>query len=442
MEQKIKRLMDFIDASPTPFQAVDNLIGMLNAVGAQALDEGQVWQLEPGCVYYVSRGGGSLIAFRVGLKAPAEAGFLLAGAHTDSPALKIRPEKELQSRGYMRLALESYGAPILSGWLDRPLGLAGTIAVREKEGIVSRFYISHEPCAVIPNLAIHLNREINKGFEYNLHQHMPALFGLVRSKGEGTVATAVAPEGLAGTSPSGTSEILARIAAELGIEPSAIVSADLRLFDAEPSRLIDGSLINAPRLDDLAGCVAVMDAFVEVGAQAATQVACFFDAEEIGSMTLGGAQSSYLRDILARITLASRNSGQDFYRALSYSSCVSVDASQAWHPGYPDKFDEFYTPVLGRGIAVKSNANMNYATDFTSLRIAEAAAAKAKVDIQHYMARADIQPGKTIGPITASRTGIVTVDVGHPLLAMHAIRETIAASDHVDMVAFLRAFYS
>ncbi len=434
MEQTIKRLMEFIDASPTPFHAVDNLVGMLDAAGAQALDEGQVWQLEPGCVYYVSRGGSSLIAFRVGLKSPAEAGFLLAGAHTDSPALKIRPEKELQSRGYMRLALESYGAPILSGWLDRPLGLAGTIAVREKESIVSRFYISHGPCAVIPNLAIHLNRDINKGFEYNLHQHMPALFGLVRST--------AAPEGSVGTSPSGTSEILARIAAELGIEPAAIVSSDLRLFDAEPSRLIDGSLINAPRLDDLAGCAAVMEAFVEVRAQAATQVACFFDAEEIGSMTLGGAQSSYLRDILARITLASRNSGQDFYRALSYSSCVSVDASQAWHPGYPDKFDEFYTPVLGRGIAVKSNANMNYATDFSSLRIAEAASTKAKVNIQHYMARADIQPGKTIGPITASRTGIATVDVGHPLLAMHAIRETIAVSDHLDMVAFLRAFYS
>ncbi|HBK58060.1 MAG TPA: M18 family aminopeptidase, partial [Spirochaetaceae bacterium] len=118
------------------------------------------------------------------------------------------------------------------------------------------------------------------------------------------------------------------------------------------------------------------------------------------------------------------------------------DASQAWHPGYPDKFDEFYTPVLGGGVAVKSNANMNYATDFTSLRIAEAAAAKAKVAVQHYMARADIQPGKTIGPITASRTGITTVDVGHPLLAMHAIRETIAASDHLDMIAFLYAFYS
>jgi aspartyl aminopeptidase len=438
MEQQIKRLMDFIDASPTPFQAVDNLIGMLGAMGAQALDERKLWQLEPGAVYYVSRGGRSLVAFRMGLKAPAEAGFLLAGAHTDSPALKVRPEKELQSKDYMRLALESYGAPILSGWLDRPLGIAGNIAVRDGDGVSLRFYISHEPFAVIPNLAIHLNRDINKGFEYNLHQHMPAFFGLVSS---GTGEAGASSES-ARSAETGFSEFLARVAAELGVEPAAIVSADLRLFDIEPSRLLDGSLINAPRLDDLAGCAAVMEAFVGVEARAATQVACFFDAEEIGSMTLGGAQSSYLRDILARITLVSRNSGQDFYRALSCSSCVSVDASQAWHPGYPEKFDEFYTPVLGKGIAVKSNANMNYATDFNSLQIAEIAAAKANLNIQRYMSRADIQPGKTIGPITASRTGISTVDVGHPLLAMHAIRETIAASDHLDMIAFLRAFYS
>jgi len=139
MEQAIQRLMDFIDASPSPFQAVDNLVGMLDAIGAQALDEGQVWQLEPGAVYYVCRGDSSLIAFRMGLKAPAEAGFLLAGAHTDSPTLKIRPEKELQSKGYMLLALESYGAPILSGWLDRPLGLAGAVAVHQKRVSIRDF---------------------------------------------------------------------------------------------------------------------------------------------------------------------------------------------------------------------------------------------------------------------------------------------------------------
>lgn len=441
MEQRIKALLDFIDASPAPFQAVDNLISMLGAMGAQALDERKVWQLEPGVVYYVSRGGKALVAFRMGLKAPAEAGFLLAGAHTDSPALKIRPEKTLQSRGYLQLALEPYGAPILSGWLDRPLGIAGNIAIREKDEVFLKFYISHEPLAVIPNLAIHLNRDINKGFEYNLHQHMPALYGLVGSANSSEAGSEISS---ATRSADGRSaaEILTRIARELGIDPAAIVSADLRLFDIEASRLIDASLINAPRLDDLAGCAAIMKAFIGVKAQAATQVACFFDAEEIGSMTTGGAQSSYLRDVLARITLASRNTGQDFYRALACSQCVSVDASQAWHPGYPEKFDEFYTPVLGGGIAVKSNANMNYATDFTSLQIAENAAVKANIHIQPYMSRADIQPGKTIGPITASRTGIPTVDVGHPLLAMHAIRETIAASDHLDMIAFLQAFYS
>jgi len=421
--------MDFIDASPTPFQAVDSLKSTLVAAGALALDERDLWQLEPGALYFVERGGSALIAFRVGLKPASESGFLLAGAHTDSPTLKLRPEKELDSKGYLRLSLESYGSAILSGWLDRPLGIAGSIAVRDNGSISTRYFISHEPMAVIPNLAIHLNREINKGFEYNLHQHMPALFGLARPKDEG------------GSAPQ-SSEIMRRIASELGIDPGAVVSADLRFFDMEASKLIDGSLVNSPRLDDLAGCAAIVEAFIGVEAQAATQVACFFDSEEIGSMTTGGAQSAYLRDILARVTLASRSSGQDFYRALANSSCVSVDASQALHPGYPEKFDDYYTPILGRGIAVKSNANMNYSTDIVSARIAATVAERAGVATQRYMARADLQPGKTIGPITASRTGIPTLDVGHPLLAMHAIRETIAASDHLDMIKFLAAFYA
>lgn len=440
MEQTIKSLMDFVDASPTPFQAIDNLTGILEAHGAIKLDEREIWQLEPGVSYYVVRGSCSLVAFRMGLKPPSESGFLIAGAHTDSPALKIRPEKELQSRGYLRLALESYGSPILSGWLDRPLGVAGALAVLENKDIHQRFYISHEPIAVIPNLAIHLNRDINKGFEYNLNQQLPALFGLAtlnRKESESESESEKENE----TASASYSEIMMRISQELGVDPKTIISSDLRLYDTEPSRFFDNSLINAPRLDDLAGCAALIEAFISVQAQASTQVACFFDAEEIGSMTVGGAQSSYLRDVLARITLASRSFGQDLYRALACSACVSIDGAQAWHPGYPDKFDDFYTPLLGRGIALKSNANMNYATDFTSRQIGHTIASKAGIKTQLYMARADIQPGKTIGPITASRTGVPTVDVGHPLLAMHAIRETIAASDHLDMIAYLRAFY-
>ncbi len=431
MDQRIRRLMDFIDASPTPFQAVDSLKSTLVAAGAVALDEHDLWQLEPGALYFVERGGSALIAFRVGLKPASEGGFLLAGAHTDSPTLKLRPEKELDSKGYLMLSLESYGSAILSGWLDRPLGIAGSIVVRESGTISTRYFISHEPLAIIPNLAIHLNREINKGFEYNLHQHMPALFGLAHPRARDE-----------GDSSQPSSEIMRRIASELGIDPGSVVSADLRFFDMEGSRLIDGALVNSPRLDDLAGCAAIVEAFVGVEAQAATQVACFFDSEEIGSMTPGGAQSAYLRDILARVTLASRSTGQDFYRALANSSFVSVDAAQALHPGYPEKFDNYYTPILGRGIALKSNANMNYSTDIVSARIAVTVAEKAGIPMQRYMARADLQPGKTIGPITASHTGIPTFDVGHPLLAMHAIRETIAVSDHLDMITFLKAFYA
>ncbi len=417
--------MDFIDASPSPYHAVGNIATMLDAAGGQRLDERIAWELEPGALYYVERSGTSLVAFKMGLQQPSQSGFLLAGAHTDSPALKIRLEKALISKGYVRLAVESYGAPIISGWLDRPLGVAGVLAFQDTDTIQTRLYASHVPLAVIPNLAIHLNRDINKGFEYNLQQHMPAMIGLASEQKH---------------TEGGTPPLLARICGEIELDPAKLISADLRLYDPEPCRLIDGTIINGPRLDDLAGCVAIVQAFISTSAQAATQVACFFDAEEIGSMTLAGAQSSFLRDVLARILLASRNAGQDYYQALAHSSCVSVDAAQALHPGYPDKFDDYYTPFLGAGVAVKMNANMNYATDFSSLQVAATAARKAGIELQRYMARADMQPGKTIGPLTSSRTGIVTVDVGHPMLAMHAIRETIAAKDHEAMVRFLEAF--
>jgi len=300
--------------------------------------------------------------------------LFLAAAHTDSPALKIRPEKELTSRGYVRAAVSGYGAPILSGWVDRPLGVAGSVAVRKGNELQRMLYASHEPIAIIPNLAIHLNRDINKGFEYNLHQHMPALLGLL-------------PHALSKQSdeqfdelqrPVVISSFLDRLASELSVDPQEIVASDLRLYDPQPACVIDQKLFNGPRLDDLAGCAAILEAFIAVQAQAATQVACFFDAEEIGSMTRAGAQSSFLRDILTRITLATKGFGQDFYRALSCSIAVSVDASQAWHPAYPEKFDEFYTPILGKGIALKSDANMNYATDFHSHEIGCIACSKGR----------------------------------------------------------------
>ncbi|MCX7776294.1 MAG: M18 family aminopeptidase [Spirochaetaceae bacterium] len=426
MDHDIRHLVDFIDASPTAFHAIENLAAKLDAAGATRLPEEEPWALEPGALYYTVRHGSSLVAFRMGLLDPASHGFLLAGGHTDSPALQIRLEKQVHSRGFDRVAVEMYGAPILSGWLDRPLGIAGMLALREGEKVKTLLYRSHEAAAIIPNLAIHLNRDINKGFEYSLHQHLPAIIGIE-----------TLPAGFHRYPP-----LLTRISEELGIKPESVIAAHLNLFEQTPSCTIGNDLLNAPRLDDLAACAAIIEALLSAQATAATQVACFLDAEEIGSMTVNGAQSVYLRDILARIMLAGRNSGQDFYRALAKSFCVSVDAAQGFHPGYPEKFDDYYTPLLGKGIAIKSNANMNYATDAATALRARLIADAARVSLQHYKAKADIQPGKTIGPITASRTGIPAVDIGHPMLAMHAIRETIALADHTAMIAFLRSFYS
>ena len=429
MTDTTKNLCDFLDASPTPFHAVDNAAAYLAAHGAVALDEKDVWNLEPGAAYYVTRGSSAIVAFRPGLLPFGTSGFIMAGAHTDSPCLKIRRGAERASRSMLRVAVEVYGGAILSGWLDRPLALAGRVLLRGGEGLRETLYSSGRPVGLIPNLPIHLNREINKGFEYNPHQHLPVLVEVAG----------------ADASAEGDSWLARLVAADLGVDPEAIAALDLSFVDAQGACVFGrdgaGELVNSPRLDDLAGCHAILEAFGAAQPTARTQVACLLDAEEVGSMTAQGAASSLVRDALARINLAMKGSAEDFYRAVPRSLCVSVDGAQAWNPAYPEKFDEGFSPLLGKGPAVKMNVNQRYATDALSAEDFAETCRRAGLPFQTYMSRADIQPGTTIGPISSSRLGVRTIDVGHPLLAMHAIRETIEGSDHRAMTDALREFY-
>lgn len=444
MNQFAKSLCDFLDASPTAYHAADNIAAALLAHGAVRLDEGQEWKLEPGASYFVERGGVSAIAFRPGLKRPGEGGFTLAGAHTDSPCLKLRTEKPLDEGGIARIPVEMYGSAILSGWLDRPLACAGKVYICRDGETRELLYNSGAGIGVIPNLAIHLNREINKGFEYNIHKHMPVFVD---------VDGAAAPEGKKAPQPW----ILRKVGEDLGIDPADITGADLSLYDFQKAFAFgrgasasggggesspEGALLNSPRLDDLAGCHAVLEAFCGEKAAVATQVAVFLEAEEIGSMTAQGADSSFLRDILARINHSMGGGAEDFYRAIPKSICLSLDAAQAIHPAYPEKADEMYSPKLGKGPVVKVSANRRYATDARAEAVFAAACRKAGTPWQKYMARADIQPGTTIGPISASRLGMLTIDIGHPLLSMHAVRETIHSSDHSNMISLLRTFFA
>ncbi len=429
MTDATKNLCDFLDASPTPYHAADNIKAYLAAHGAIELHEKDAWNLEPGAAYYVGRGSSAVVAFRPGLRPFGTEGFIMAGAHTDSPCLKIRRGAERATRSMLRIAVEVYGGAILSGWLDRPLALAGRVFLRGEGGLREVLYSSGHPVGVIPNLPIHLNREINKGFEYNPHQHLPVL---VETAGIDAKAAEAAQGGVAA---DGDTWLARLAAADLGVGPEAVVAPD-RSDVAAPRARAGGR----PRAGGLQQH-AILEAFGAAPPTSRTQVACFLDAEEVGSMTAQGAASSFVRDMLARINLSMNGSAEDVYRAAPRSLCVSVDGAQAWNPAYPEKFDEGFSPLLGKGPAVKMNANQRYATDALAAEDFADTCHRAGAPFQAYMARADIQPGTTIGPISSSRLGVRTIDVGHPLLAMHAIRETIEGSDHRAMIEVLREFF-
>lgn len=430
-----KALCDYIDASPTAFHAVDSAEAMLKAWGGLRLDERAGWQLEPQKMYYVIRDDASLIAFRTGRASVCDKGFLLAGAHTDAPGLRARLDKLVNGKGLERVAVESYGGPILATWLDRPLSLAGRVVLRKADGgLESRLVNFARPMAVIPNLAIHLNREINKGFEYPMHT---ALLPLV-------AATASQPAvGAAGEKASDGSWLQKALAAELGVSQNAILSAELTFNEALAPTIFgqDGELINAPRIDNLEGCHAVLSAFCAAKPADHVQMAVLFDNEEIGSTSTRGANSSFLRDVMERICLNAGGSAEGYYRAAASSFLLSVDGAQAWHPGYADKFDPDYAPVLNKGPAIKLNANIRYATEARGEAAILRLCQHLGLPCQRFLMRADLAPGSTIGPMTSAITGIRTVDIGLPMLAMHSIRETAGTLDHDAMIKLLTAAY-
>jgi len=432
--QNAKQLCDFIDASPTAWHAVDAAAASLAARGAVRLDEREAWSLVPGTSYYVIRDGAAIAAFRLGARPPSEAGLALAGAHADAPGLRARMDKSVAARGMERVAVEAYGGPIHSTWLDRPLSLAGRVVIAAPGGrLESRLVNFARPMAVIPNLAIHFNREMNKGVEYPVNAALLPIVGAGGTQAGG------------GATVGNASWILRAVANELAIDPAAIRAADLAFVDAAPSIVFgaDAELISAPRIDNLEGCHAILTAFQSAPAADHGQLLVLFDNEETGSQSPRGADSSFLRDIVERLVALTDSSGPEaVYRTLARSFCVSVDGAQGWHPSYADKFDEEYAPVLNGGPAVKANANVRYATEAVGEASFRRFCELAGVPFQRFRMRADLPAGTTIGPISASLMGVRTVDVGVPMLAMHSAREISGAYDHDSMTSFLRVFFS
>lgn len=422
-----RSLMKFIDASPTAAHAVVKAQQQLDAAGYLCLNEGEPWDLKPGQRFYVLRQHNSLVAGRLGANPPAETGFRLIGAHTDSPGLRLKPHAHYSEKGYLMLGVEVYGGPLLASWTDRDLSIAGKLFVRQDAAMPKVVLVRGDrPLCRIPQLAIHLNREVNdKGLVFNKQRHLPPIYGLGDDE-------ALRSESL-----------LSYFAEQAAVDINDIVATDLEVVDTQGANLggLNRELLFAPRIDNLAGSHAALTALLDVSSQdraapQSTQVIALFDSEEIGSQSLGGAGSLFLDSILERLA-APKGKREDLHRALAKSLLVSVDGAHALHPNFAEMHDPQHPIHLNGGPVIKINAMQRYATRGLTGHWFERCAARAEVPVQHYVHRNDLPCGSTIGPMTSTRLGVPTVDVGNPMLSMHSIRETGGVEDQGMMVVSL-----
>jgi aspartyl aminopeptidase len=431
VHDQVRDLLTFIDRSPTPYHAVAEGVRRLETAGFQPVSETDVWSLSPGARRYIVRHDGSLVAFEVGSAPPAEAGFRMIGAHTDSPNLRLKPRADVKAHGYRQLAVETYGGVLLHTWLDRDLSLAGRVTFREGDAVRTELVDLERPLLRVPSLAIHLNREVNTaGLQLNPQQHLVPILGLE----DGPALTALVVE-----------ELAARAVAR--VEADAVLAFDLMCYDVQPSGVggARGEFVVAPRLDNLASCHAAIAALLEAGREPTppfSRVVVLYDHEEIGSRSAQGAAGPFLLDALQRIVACAKGAEpQGLPRSLANSTLLSVDMAHAVHPNYADKHDPGHRPVVGRGPAIKVNANQAYASDAFTSGLFSSVCAAVDVEPQHFVSRSDVACGSTIGPITASRLGVRTVDVGNPMLSMHSCREMAGTADVEPMVRVLRGYF-
>lgn len=418
-EPHVERLGAFIDASPSPRHAVVNAAALLAEGGLQGLTAGG-WSEPPASGYEAHKG--SLLAWVVPPGWEPRNGFRLIGAHTDSPGWRVRPQPDTGGFGYRQVALEPYGGLLVNSWLDRDLGIAGVVVTGSDDGTTTtRLVDTGGPVMRIPQLAIHLDRDVNEaGLKLNKQTHMVPVTGL----GE----------------PS-EGAFLRHLATRCGFEAEQVLAWDLAAYDVSPSTVcgFDDDLLSAPRLDDLACCYGAVASLTEAVAReprkdAPALVVVLFDHEEVGSESTTGAAGPLLERGLERLVLGAGGGRGELLAALAASGCLSADMAHAVHPNYAERHEPNHRVRMGRGPVVKLNVNQRYATDADTQARFEVACAAVDLPTQRYSHRGDMACGSTIGPITATRLGIPTVDVGMPMLAMHSARELMATADVAVMV--------
>lgn len=419
-------LLDFIDNSPVSYYAIKNIKDKLQNNGFVELNEGSKWELKNGSSYFITRNDSSLIAFTLGTENPWESGFKIVGAHTDSPQLKLKNESASKSAGVLKVSVEAYGGGINSTWLDRDLSLAGRVTVDNNGQIESRLVDFKRAIGTIPNLAIHLNRDANKGFEYNKQNHLPViLYGDVSEDiDEKTIIKEI-------------------VSKEISVEKEDILEMDLFFYDNQNGSLIglNKDIIAVGRLDNLAMCHSILEGLVESKVSNITKLGVFFDNEEVGSRTLQGADSNFLPSILDRIVFNLGGNYEDCLRARHHSFLISADGAHAIHPNFMDKHDKDYAPLLNKGPVIKLSANFRYATTAESAALFIKLCNSLNIPFQKLANRSDVPSGSTIGPMSSAILGINTIDVGNPMFAMHSIRESQGVLDHYYMTQVLTEFY-
>ena len=448
----VKRLLDFLNASPVNFLAAKNIASYLEQAGYRRLDpQMPIGEVKAGDKLYVTKNDSSVYAFHIGHKHLADAGFRMICAHCDSPTFRIKPNAEMTCEGgIVKLNTEVYGGPIMSTWFDRPLTIAGRVIVRGKDALHPQTLLLHvkRPLLQISNLAIHFNRQVNDGVKLSKQKDMLPILGIVTSELErGNLLMNV-------------------VCGELNIQQEDILDFDLYLADATPACTfgVHDEFLSSGRLDDLSMCFAGLEAMISTDTTDATKVLAIFDNEETGSQTKQGAGSPFLSMMLKRIALAQSGterlrerlrvgdgtsgmgdttSGMEaFYQAVERAFMISADNAHAWHPNYSEKYDPTNHPVLGGGPVIKFNAAQKYASDAVSAAVFAEICREAGVPCQRFVNHSDVAGGSTLGNILASSIPVRGVDMGNAILAMHSCRETGSTADHIYCVKAFTKFFS
>ncbi|CAG8632087.1 2338_t:CDS:10, partial [Paraglomus brasilianum] len=449
----VKEVIDFIDfvnASPSPFHAVDESRKRLTAAGFKELKERDNWsgQIERNGKYFFTRNTSTIVAFAIGGKYEPGNGVSIIGAHTDSPCLKVKPISKKGRAGYLQVGVETYGGGLWHTWFDRDLSIAGRVMLDIDGTYQNKLVRISRPILRVPTLAIHLDPEVSNGFSFNKETHLTPLIATAKKRlgGEDTDTQ----------SGKHHPELLHTIAQELNVDASKIMDFELCLYDTQPPTIggVNNEFIFSARLDNLMMSYTALTALINTTHCSPTslekdpniRLVVLFDNEEVGSVSAHGAASSLLEYTIRRLVLTNVGGRKDvsktvFEETIHKSFLISADMSHAVHPNYSEKHEENHKPHMHGGVVVKINANQRYATTAATIVILRQAAKKSNVPLQEYVVRADGRCGSTIGPVLSSNLGLRTIDVGNPQLSMHSIRETAGTDDVAHAIRLFESFF-